>query len=510
MTSNLSFALTLGIVTLVSSCDSSPEATEEQRSALRRCESSSAVGCCKRLHHHPGRYGRCVVEAAHGRGPCGQKTDAGRDTSAPDLDARADGPADQDAGADGSSSASCNTASTDDVWTSETVPYPAMIIGVFARAPDDAWLTMGNEVRHWNGMSWTKAFESSQACTAFTDVWAAGPQDVWAAGCVTAHWDGSTLTPREPPPPWYGAKAIRGLASDDVWMLGYTQIAHWDGAGWTVTATPSYIGSLWPVSANDVWMAGSGDQVFHWDGMSWMNLATGLPPDGVAGMWGSSASDIWMATIGGLNHYDGVGWSRTTRTLQTGSYSGAIIWGSCANDVWMSLTEPGHVAHFDGLKWSRMLVPSFSNMTAISSSGPDDVWIVGGFTNLQHRHVGPPEVECGNFRVDPGETCDPPDGQTCTAACQRIPGCGDGVIAPGEECDPPEPYVCSPTCKLFPTCGNSLLDLGETCDPPYHTSNFPYWCDSTCQKQVDSCSPPGAFCDSVVPCCAGSCVGFCR
>jgi len=67
-------------------------------------------------------------------------------------------------------------------------------------------------------------------------------------------------------------------------------------------------------------------------------------------------------------------------------------------------------------------------------------------------------LECGNGRVDAGETCD--DGnQTC----------GDG---------------CSATCKTE-ACGNNTVDCGETCDDG-NTNNFDN-CPSDCV--IDACTP---------------------
>lgn len=113
-------------------------------------------------------------------------------------------------------------------------------------------------------------------------------------------------------------------------------------------------------------------------------------------------------------------------------------------------------------------------------------------------------ANCGNSRLDPGETCDGMqlDAQTCetlgylggTLACAAdcrsfntssctAPVCGDGVKEGSEVCDGAALgdetcatqgffggiLLCAADCRSFDTssctqCGNGVLDAGETCD----------------------------------------------
>ena len=91
-----------------------------------------------------------------------------------------------------------------------------------------------------------------------------------------------------------------------------------------------------------------------------------------------------------------------------------------------------------------------------------------------------PLSECGNGVVDPGETCDPPNGTTCSATCQSGE-CGDGIVQVGEQCDPPNPANhCSVFCTLIPYCGDGHIDPGEQCDPPGPLPDGTT-CDANCQ-----------------------------
>lgn len=126
-------------------------------------------------------------------------------------------------------------------------------------------------------------------------------------------------------------------------------------------------------------------------------------------------------------------------------------------------------------------------------------------------------ILCGNGTVDPGEQCDPPNGTTCSAACQNVVFCGDGKVEGAEECDPPASGTCDATCKKIPpppvcgdgvvnqpseecdapslptatcsatckvivvgpVCGNNVVEAGEECDPPAAGT-----CDASCKKIV--------------------------
>lgn len=80
---------------------------------------------------------------------------------------------------------------------------------------------------------------------------------------------------------------------------------------------------------------------------------------------------------------------------------------------------------------------------------------------------------CGDFVVDPGESCDPPDGSSCSASCHLcLP---DGCIAPS-------------------SCGNGTIDADEACDPPNGT---------TCSRQCTACAPASAG-EILIGCTAGS------
>ncbi|MBS1150896.1 MAG: hypothetical protein H6Q89_2594, partial [Myxococcaceae bacterium] len=118
--------------------------------------------------------------------------------------------------------------------------------------------------------------------------------------------------------------------SNDVWAVGETAIAHWDGLGWATLADggpPQGLYGVWGSGPSDVWAVGGAGTVLRYDGGAW--AVDGSPGAGLQGVWGGAADDVWTVGLGGtLKHWDGSGWGFEP----IGSVHLYGVWGS-ANDV---------------------------------------------------------------------------------------------------------------------------------------------------------------------------------
>lgn len=175
----------------------------------------------------------------------------------------------------------------------------------------------------------------------------------------TAHYDGSRWTEQVAPSPAHDNRlvSISGVASDDVWAVGFSNDAsglreplaeHWDGSTWTqVSLATSAADDVWDppradhssftsisaVSTAHVWAAGDsgfvkgdGSQgkvrtlIEHWDGTRWSIVQSPTPrrQNYVYGISADSRKDAWLVgaktTKGAMfvEHWNGTAWEAST------------------------------------------------------------------------------------------------------------------------------------------------------------------------------------------------------
>ncbi len=124
---------------------------------------------------------------------------------------------------------------------------------VSGTSPSDIWAAgfwydrIGNYplIDHWNGSRWTVSL-APRVWGYVWDIVAIAPDDVWAIGGVTFHWDGS-LWSRVMDPAEGDLFAAAAVSPSDIWAVGsfenqpFTQ--HWDGTQWAVVPTPAAEGT---------------------------------------------------------------------------------------------------------------------------------------------------------------------------------------------------------------------------------------------------------------------------
>lgn len=225
-------------------------------------------------------------------------------------------------------------------------------------------------------VNWQPAFDASDM-GAFYSVWGGCHDDVWAVGGqpdegVAMRFDGSGWASVEPPAGpvihWVhgvgetkllvgdGGRALRYdggtfetldsgvevplwgaylFAEDDAWAVGGDPtspsdggvILHWDGTGWTPTATDAVMFKIWGPRPDFLFAIGVGGAILHWDGSSWTAMESGTQEDLIS-LWGRADDDI--VAIGGRGvgvgvRWDGSGW--TPFELLTPGMSGGWMAG---------------------------------------------------------------------------------------------------------------------------------------------------------------------------------------
>ena len=242
------------------------------------------------------------------------------------------------------------------------------VYGVSAIAPNDVWAVGRYEpqgggsrtlVLHWDGTSWSIVPSPNPATyNGLYAVAAVSASDVWAVGyyysksaqqTLIEHWDGTSWT--IVPSPNVGARdnLLRAVSavpnSQTAWATGYyyrttdglpsTLIQRWDGATWSVVASPDGSGQgsnlLFGVSSagpKDAWAVGTyqvKNTVFlplteHWDGTTWQIVPSPSLSSSYTelnSVFVLSATDVWAvgsyfndvaAQLTLAQHWDGTSW----------------------------------------------------------------------------------------------------------------------------------------------------------------------------------------------------------
>jgi len=216
---------------------------------------------------------------------------------------------------------------------------------------------------------------------------ALGPGSAWAIGSydqdTSSHplilrWNGvawQSVTAPEPP----GAtnlqlNGIAAVSAGDAWAVGTyldasfnrrTLILRWNGAVWSIVASPNpndFLNALNAVAASaadDVWAVGYTSDgtgyktlALHWNGASWQTVDTpspGDPNNELLAVVAAGPDDVWAFGYGGISadngqtlalHWDGSAWSAVARPdAANGALSAAArlpggdIWAAGADNT---------------------------------------------------------------------------------------------------------------------------------------------------------------------------------
>jgi hypothetical protein len=192
-------------------------------------------------------------------------------------------------------------------WRTVESGTKSTLFGVWGSSEKDVWAVGGNDtVLHFDGAKWT----ASQTGTGHElhAVFGTGPSDVWAVGCAGAivHFDGTSWTTQESPTN-EGLYAISGTSAKNLWAVGTGgATVHFDGTRWNANdasdAGAHNLYDVW-VSETGVWAVGFGG-VFRLKNAQWKLEAA--PEGDFVSIVGSGANDLWIAGFGDeVVHWNG-------------------------------------------------------------------------------------------------------------------------------------------------------------------------------------------------------------
>jgi hypothetical protein len=266
-------------------------------------------------------------------------------------------------------------------WKGDPSHTGQFLSSVWGSAANDVFAVGGGgAIVHWDGSSWSSA--GSVTTNDLYGVWGASTTDVFAVGQAGTilHGDGSSWSPMKAATT-NDFHAVWGSGPKDVYAVGLSTAEHWDGETWreigeqeTVDPLLSVAGGLgasldqslngvWGSSSRDVYIVGD-SLLAHWDGFSWTTLATGDPPSYTAGhlaVWGSGPNDVYVVGPN-IDHWDGATWSEVASPVSDagGSLPILAVWGSGPDNVFTlgdtkdALGAPAlRIDRWNGDSWSQ-------------------------------------------------------------------------------------------------------------------------------------------------------------
>ncbi len=278
---------------------------------------------------------------------------------------------------------------------SSTVVDEVFFYGAFVPGPNDAW-AVGSRgtILHFNGTTWAQV--PSSTSVDLLAIHGSGPGDLWAGGAnrTLLHSSGQGFQAFSPSPPVGGGNAfmaaIWASAPDDVWVAvddpnvaDQVAIAHFDGAAWQITHTPSGTSSIWALwspAPGDVWALGG--LAAHWNGSAWVKVPTEAGGTGLA-MWGASANDAWLVGYAGsIQHWNGSAFSQVPSPTDQDLRA---IAGKSASDIYATGAN-GAIVHFDGSTWKAESADTAIELRAIAFTGSNDVQLFSDQTAIFLKH----------------------------------------------------------------------------------------------------------------------------
>jgi len=246
----------------------------------------------------------------------------------------------------------------------------------------------------------------------------AAPGLASAAGGGCQSWTGA-----QPPSPGSTDNSLRGvtvLSACNAWAVGFqfdtgasqTLIEHWNGSSWTVVpssipgAELSLLFSIRSVSPANIWAVGQVQDALgenhalieHWNGTTWKAVPSPDPAgsqlDGVAVV---SARDVWAvgSTFTGsrsrnlILRWNGRTWKQVPApdpgSAADNDYLTAVS-ASGPRDVWAvgqdidSTTDKTVILRWNGTRWSRVPSPNpetHNDLSAVAATSPANAWAAG-------------------------------------------------------------------------------------------------------------------------------------
>jgi hypothetical protein len=263
---------------------------------------------------------------------------------------------------------------------------------------------------------------------------ASSPNDIWAVGQSTIHFDGTTWT-AFPVPMIKGdnssfLQGVVAISPTLAWAAGNVTdgthpgqvIEQWNGSKWSLFPGPKFgkkdqadVFAMTSSSANDVWAIGSlvnlgtglvSSLFEHWNGTAWTATTVESNNEFLFGASADATNDAWAVGFHGSDnigtvamHWDGANWKRvTTPNVGRGTNKLNAVLALAPNDAWavgFSTPVPPPqrsatltlIEHFDGTSWAVVPSPNVgphsanqsNRLLGLTANSANDIWAFGSY-----------------------------------------------------------------------------------------------------------------------------------
>lgn len=220
----------------------------------------------------------------------------------------------------------------------------------------------------------------------FLDIWGSYEDDVFAVGWSHfAHYDGVTW---EEGSEQYVCNGIWGISDREVYAACISSILKFDGDEWHDTGAEFHgkPTDIWGSPSGDIFVVGyyqehtpgpSESVIVKYDGEQWTEMQVDCAAD-LESVWGTSSDNVYavghVGALGGvILHYDGNNWSTELEHLPSGLYA---VWGSSESNVF-AVGGGGYILHFNGNDWEAIESGKVGSLDAVWGVEEDAVYIGG-------------------------------------------------------------------------------------------------------------------------------------
>jgi len=263
---------------------------------------------------------------------------------------------------------------------------------------------------------------------------ASSPNDIWAVGQSTIHFDGTTWT-AFPAPMIKGdnnsfLQGVVAISPTLAWAAGNVTggahpgqvIEQWNGTKWSLFPGPKFgkkdqadVFAMTSSSANDVWAIGSlvnrgtglvSSLFEHWNGTTWTATTVESNNEFLFGASADATNDAWAVGFHGSDNigtaamrWDGANWKRvTTPNVGQGTNKLNAVLALAPNDAWAvgfstPVAPPQRSAtltlieHFDGTSWAVVPSPNVgpnnanqsNRLLGLTANSANDIWAFGSY-----------------------------------------------------------------------------------------------------------------------------------